>query len=340
MVKQKVGHVVDPNTTTHFFAKRITEGTFILILTCAFFILLALITHHPDDPILFSHHESSTPVHNAGGLVGAFIATILSFCFGYLAYLLPLSFIFLAWLIIHDHRSLQVVNKSMLLLRSFGLIFLLFGGCGLLSILLKNSPSHIQPGGVLGQFIAHAFHLALNENGALLLLSAMLLVGLTWLTGLSWIRFIELVGYYTWVVLGLCKKVFIYLYEKINIQDVTSNVSIKPTTPKRKIEVKKKEKVPVLVPDTIVVEKKDKESRVSETPIFRGKLSGHLPNLELLEKGQPKDPMSGYSHEELETLSRDVEQHLLDFGIQADVVAVHPGPVITRFELQLAAGLR
>nr|HEN5517438.1 cell division protein FtsK [Legionella pneumophila] len=67
---------------------------------------------------------------------------------------------------------------------------------------------------------------------------------------------------------------------------------------------------------------------------------GALPSLSLLDKGQPGKPMGGYTHEELESLSRDVEQHLLDFGIQADVVAVHPGPVVTRFELQLAAGVK
>ena len=50
--------------------------------------------------------------------------------------------------------------------------------------------------------------------------------------------------------------------------------------------------------------------------------------------------MGGYSHQDLEGMSREVEQHLLDFGIQVDVVAVHPGPVITRFELQLAAGVK
>ncbi len=65
-----------------------------------------------------------------------------------------------------------------------------------------------------------------------------------------------------------------------------------------------------------------------------------LPTLELLDKGEPGKPMGGYSHQELENVSRDVEQHLLDFGIQADVVAVHPGPVVTRFELQLAAGVK
>ena len=68
--------------------------------------------------------------------------------------------------------------------------------------------------------------------------------------------------------------------------------------------------------------------------------NGPLPGLNLLTPGDPSQLTSGYQHQELETLSRDVEQHLLDFGIQVDVVAVHPGPVITRFELQLAAGIK
>lgn len=67
---------------------------------------------------------------------------------------------------------------------------------------------------------------------------------------------------------------------------------------------------------------------------------GGLPSLNLLEKSPPIQPMGGYQQQELELLSREVEQHLMDFGIQADVVSVHPGPVITRFELQLAAGIK
>lgn len=68
--------------------------------------------------------------------------------------------------------------------------------------------------------------------------------------------------------------------------------------------------------------------------------SEDLPSLGLLDKGEPERALGGYSAEQLEQYSRDLEQHLLDFGIQADVVAVHPGPVITRFELQLAAGIK
>lgn len=68
--------------------------------------------------------------------------------------------------------------------------------------------------------------------------------------------------------------------------------------------------------------------------------SEDLPPLSLLDKGEPERALGGFSAEQLEQYSRDLEQHLLDFGIQADVVAVHPGPVITRFELQLAAGIK
>lgn len=87
--------------------------------------------------------------------------------------------------------------------------------------------------------------------------------------------------------------------------------------------------------DNMPVTKAVREPKTSKPPVTPG-----LPSLSLLDKGQPGKVMGGFSHQELETLSREVEQHLLDFGIQADVVAVHPGPVITRFELQLAAGIK
>ena len=64
-----------------------------------------------------------------------------------------------------------------------------------------------------------------------------------------------------------------------------------------------------------------------------------LPSLDLLEPAE-KSSGKGYSSEQLEFMAREVEQRLLDFGIEVQVVAVNPGPVITRFELQLAAGLK
>lgn len=81
--------------------------------------------------------------------------------------------------------------------------------------------------------------------------------------------------------------------------------------------------------------KKKASSSVSVTKHLPG-----LPNLSLLDAQQHTQASQAHSPQVLEQLSREVEQHLLDFGIHADVVAVHPGPVITRFELQLAAGIK
>ncbi|MDF1678252.1 MAG: DNA translocase FtsK 4TM domain-containing protein, partial [Legionellaceae bacterium] len=70
-------------------------------------------------------------------------------------------------------------------------------------------------------------------------------------------------------------------------------------------------------------------------------IKGSVPPIELLAKAaSEKRATPGYSSDALHTLSSELERHLLDFGIQASVVAAHPGPVITRFELQLAAGVK
>ena len=76
-----------------------------------------------------------------------------------------------------------------------------------------------------------------------------------------------------------------------------------------------------------------------EQPLFDLPLTGDLPPLELLDK-EVKDPNKGYSPEALEALSKLLELKLADFGVSAEVTAVYPGPVITRFEIQPAAGVK
>ena len=107
----------------------------------------------------------------------------------------------------------------------------------------------------------------------------------------------------------------------------------------------KKEKItpkllPAVVAPVVETERSTSVKPKKETGFAKVTVTGSLPSLTLLEAGLPGKPLGGYAHDALEQLSHDVEQHLLDFGIQADVVAVHPGPVITRFELQLAAGVK
>ena len=338
-----------------FVVKRISEGSFILVLTTALLVFLSLFTYHANDPG-FSHvTQGSAGIGNAGGQVGAYVADALYFTFGYLAYLLPLCGAYVAWMILKDHRALRVVNKPMLLLRGAGLIFMFSGGCGLLSILGLPAKSQAitvhSLGGIVGESISAVLNNALNVQGAALLLLAMLLVGVTWLTGLSWVYATEVIGYYT--LFALRVVVYAIRVSTRTIAATTARLHIqrrdKPSVERvvsvGDVKVKKERSIPLVSP-ALVIEKPPAVKVLKELPplkapsLARTQVSGGLPPLTLLDKGRPGEPMGGHTHQELETLSREVEQHLLDFGIQADVVAVHPGPVITRFELQLAAGIK
>lgn len=337
----------------HFIIKRISEGSFIIVLTAALFVLLSLVTCRVGDPGWSHASKHSTIIMNAGGQVGAYVADAFYLVFGYLAYLLPISFAYLAWVILMDYRVLRVVHKPVLLLRSIGLLLLLGGGCGLLSLQMSTSPlaGMYRSGGIVGHSIAMTLGHALNVQGATLLLFAMLLVGVTWLTGLSWVRVTELIGYYSWVgargvlhAFAFVKRIASSAFMSLNERQKNKPVIVAVKQP---IRVKKEKVLPRLLPVidppamSNFMEKSSAPAKaMKESSITKIQVTGSLPGLDLLDKGQPGKPMGGYTHQELEGLSRDVEQHLLDFGIQVDVVAVHPGPVITRFELQLAAGIK
>lgn len=345
MMKQRTGKQADAskNGLPQFAVNRLFEGSFIIVLTAALFVLLSLLTYNDHDPG-FSHAGSMAyAISNAGGRVGAYIADGLYLSFGYLAHLLPLCFAYFAWMILVDHRSLYEVNKHVLLLRTLGLSFMLAAGCGLLSLSPKWIPQMVlySAGGLVGSTIAQLFIHAVGIYGAALVLVAMMLVGVTWFTGLSWIVATEAMGFYS-----LRLATFAMQISRWCKQIITGFLANQREDKPREI----KQTVSRNVVDSNFAVPKVKKRRVTAEPIktvptaqpvFRAQVSStSLPSLDLLDKGKPGIPLAGYTHQELEALSREVEQHLLDFGIQADVVEVHPGPVITRFELQLAAGIK
>ena len=363
MTKKRAGKKADTPKIAlpHFLVKRISEGSFIIALTTALFVLLSLLTYHTNDPGWSHSSQHLAQTLNAGGRVGAYVSDAFYLVFGYLAYLLPVCFAYLAWVISMDYRVLsvlRVVHGPVLLLRSVGALLLISGGCGLLSLQMSAVPTTgiLRSGGIVGHAIAKVLSHALNVEGASLLLLAMLLVGVTWLTGLSWLRVMEWIGYVTLVVIRhtvqfiiLTQRVLFSVLKHIGelISERQKNQLIKNESRALMIKVKREKSPPKLIPasrDVNVVvtpaENPLPTKPLKEKSLSKVAVTGSLPSLALLDKGQPGKPMGGYTHQALEGLSREVEQHLLDFGIQVDVVAVHPGPVITRFELQLAAGIK
>lgn len=337
------------------------EGGFILILGLSIFVFLSLLTYKTTDPGWFSTGFSvKHDFANAGGKIGAYLADLFYFIFGYAAYLLPIVITYGAGKILLENRNLFKLNKLSLALRSLGLLLVIVSSCCFLSLQVKANALlgiHLS-GGLLGKYLAISLNNSLNLYGSLLFLFSVFLVGLTWLTSISWLRVIDFVGYLSLIILRkitasswlLIKfglgffNVFVKfssLLGKIKIKRDSRNVEVNIIKAAKKAKKPKPENILFANIKTVKANEKTLDLQKTISPSAAKKTSiPSLPEIGLLDKGAVGKQTGGYSNQELESLSHEVEQHLLDFGVNASVVSVHPGPVITRFELQLAAGVK
>jgi S-DNA-T family DNA segregation ATPase FtsK/SpoIIIE len=320
-------------------ARRLTESFFILTILLAIYLLACLASYDPADPGPFNP-VAPDQVQNIGRVLGAWLANFFLFLSGYLAYLVPVMVVFIGWLVYERAgKPLEKATPLEWLARLTGLLLFILSATGL-AHMHTLPPAGTMPaggGGVIGLQIATPVLQATGALGSTLFLLAMFLVGLTLFTGISWFRVMDLTGRYTlavaaWLgasVAGL-RDWFAGRRAKAEREEVRKADSVRQKSkPKRKIEPQ------IVAPESMPSER---ASREKQQPLFKNLPAGSLPPLELLD--DPPEQTAGYSTEVLEALSRQVELKLADFGVQVDVVEVHPGPVITRFELQPAAGVK
>ncbi|WP_100622954.1 DNA translocase FtsK [Candidatus Coxiella mudrowiae] len=324
---------------------RLREGCFILVLAFSVFFLLALVSYHSSDPS-WSHSVAIKKVANVTGEIGAWISDFLLYTAGYLAYLFPFILSFAGWIFFrnrHKQQTKPLIIWSLVLLRSLGFLLLLLAGTGLAVIHLSFSPSHLpfNAGGILGTVVAGTLLPICNRVGTTLILFAFLMIGITLFTGLSWFWFLEFFG-------GVLMKLAKLTKEQLRV------ISWKDLFP---IPSLRNQEVSVAIPQIKLVEpafipepqEMNTKPKIAERPKLeivdtefkapRFKGSVIIPDLSLLDK-PVKDHEASYSEEELQQRSKELELRLADFGVQSQVVAVHPGPVVTRFELELAAGTK
>ncbi|WP_264435483.1 DNA translocase FtsK [Coxiella endosymbiont of Dermacentor marginatus] len=330
---------------------RLREGCFILIFAFSVFLLLALLSYHPSDPSWSHSVAIKKAANNVTGKVGAWISDFLLCTSGYLAYLFPFMFSFSGWIFFQDQHKKQpksIVIWSLVFLRSFGFLLLLLAGSALVNIHFPCSPlSHIpfNAGGMLGTWITEFLLPVCNRVGTKLILFTSLMIGITLFTGLSWFQFLGFLGKSLMKIIKLTKERLQviswrdHLFSKVSLR----NNKLAVTIPQIKL-VKS-----AIIPKPQEINAKPKITKITKCPTleimytdfkipcFKG--SSIIPDLSLLEKSI-KDDETSYSTEALQQRSRELELRLADFGVQAQVVAVHPGPVVTRFELELAAGTK
>ncbi|PKM10599.1 MAG: cell division protein FtsK [Gammaproteobacteria bacterium HGW-Gammaproteobacteria-3] len=300
---------------------------------CALFFLISLVTFSNEDAG-WTHSGTGQDVTNAGGMAGAWLADFSLSMLGLMAYLLPVMMAWQGYLFYKQPE--QTEGRLNRLLRWLGLLATLVSGSTLFYLHLLRIRLELPggTGGILGQETGDALLIILGNSGATLILLAILLAGVTLFTGMSWLKTMDYIGKYTLALLrALARGLFgtaRYAAQNTAAKSVrTSEKELPKTNVKPKLKI-----APVMTQvETLPQANKNKAKR----PDFEA-YEGQLPDLSLLDVRDSR--VKGYSKSELEAMSRLVEDILQDFNVVVEVVAVHPGPVITRFELQPAPGVK
>jgi S-DNA-T family DNA segregation ATPase FtsK/SpoIIIE len=311
----------------------------ILIAPLLLYLLVCLATYSPDDPGWSTASGGITAeLNNAGGPVGAWIADVLLYLTGFVAYLLPLVLGAVAWIALFgmDSDGDGRVDFGPAL-RLVGIVGFLVSATGLLYLRMaavENMPA--GGGGVLGRLVGNSLDRGFGALGGNLFLLALLLVSVTLATGLSWLAVADRIGGWVLLLPALLRRGRKQAVERMEAREM--RVEREET---RKVDLglrAKREKVKIEPPPAPTVEKSERAKREQQIPLFHVADGSGVPPLALLD--DPKPQPKGYDEDTLETLSRQIEFKLKDFRIEAQVVGAYPGPVITRFEIEPAPGIK
>jgi S-DNA-T family DNA segregation ATPase FtsK/SpoIIIE len=319
-------------------ANGLSESFFLLTILLAVYLVACLVSYAPTDPGPFNT-VASDQVQNIGRLLGAWLANFFLFLTGYIAYLLPLLFVYLGWVVYSGTRGAVASDATQWLARVTGFVLFILSATGL-GHMHAVAPVGSMPagaGGVVGLQIATPLTEVAGYLGSTLFLLALLLLGLTLFAGISWFRVMDRVGQFTLATIAWIGTTV------AGMQDwyAGRRAKAKREEVRKADSVRRRKKPERRIEPQIGADEKDRSKRSQrekQQPLFKHLPAGKLPPKDLLDS--PEEQKAGYSKDELELLSRQVELKLADFGVEVDVVAVHPGPVITRFELQPAAGVK
>ncbi|MBD2839661.1 DNA translocase FtsK 4TM domain-containing protein [Pseudomonas sp. JM0905a] len=349
---------------------RLKEGALIALGAVCLYLWMALLTYDSSDPG-WTHTSNVEQVQNAAGRLGAWFADILFMALGYFAYVFPLL-LAIKTLQVFRHRHEPIDWSGWLFSwRLIGLVFLVLSGAALADIHFQDHAGlPASAGGALGESLSHLSVNALNVQGSTLLFFALFLFGLTVFTDLSWFKVMDLTGKITldlfeliqnavnrWWNARLERK---QLVAKLREVDVRVNEVAAPVVPDRREQAKVKERLiereealtkhmterekrpaPVIAPPPPPkpAEPSKRVQKEKQAPLFVDTaIEGTLPPISILDAAEKKQ--KSFSPESLEAMSRLLEIKLKEFGVEVIVESVHPGPVITRFEIQPAAGVK
>jgi len=333
------------------------------------YLWMALLTYDQADPG-FSHTSNVDQVQNAAGRAGALFADILFMVLGYFAYIFPLLLAIKTWQIFRERHQPWQWSGWLFSWRLIGLVFLVLSGAALAHIHFHSTPSlPASAGGALGESLGDLAKNALNVQGSTLMFIALFLFGLTVFTDLSWFKVMDITGKITLdlfeLIQGAASRWWNARIERkqlvAQLREVDEQVNevVAPVVPDRREQAKARERIierdqalarhvaereektpPVIMPAPVKAPEPSKRvQKEKQVPLFvDSAVEGTLPPISILDPAEKKKV--NYSPESLAGVGQLLEIKLKEFGVEVSVDSIHPGPVITRYEIQPAAGVK
>jgi S-DNA-T family DNA segregation ATPase FtsK/SpoIIIE len=318
------------------------EARWLAMATLLVYLSLILLTYSRSDPG-WSVANSVPHLHNWGGRVGAWMADLMLYIFGMSTWW---------WCVLLGHsiwRSYRrMANRFLVqketepehhqegLIRAIGFVFLLAGSLGIeyMRMYTMKAPMPRAPGGVLGEMIGSAAQTSLGFTGATLLLLLLFGLGFSLFFHVSWLTAVERIG-------GAIEDGIFWVRNFYSARE-DRKVGHVAAVKREEVVVQERAKIdeapPIRIePQVVAVPKSERIEKERQTSLFQD-IDSSLPPLSLLDEAPPAQQT--VSVETLEFTSRLIEKKLSDFGVEVKVVAAYPGPVITRYEIEPATGVK
>jgi S-DNA-T family DNA segregation ATPase FtsK/SpoIIIE len=317
-------------------ARLLRESWWLLVVAAFLYLALTLVTYTKTDPA-WSFSGTGAPIGNRGGVIGAWLSDLLLYLFGLSAWWWVVGGVVLVVLgyrrVVHPERA----TEHPLAVGAAGFALVLLSSAALESIRLWRLPASLpnRPGGALGEVVGDTLQRGVGFNGATLLLLALFAVGTSLLFGISWLRVMERIGagVETLVARARARK-----EAALDRRIGEENAAERELVLEHLREDSAAHEPVVVVPAVTSVPRSERATREKQRPLFTDMPDSPLPPLSLLEDAPPATET--VSAETLEFTSRLIERKLADFGVAVKVLAAYPGPVITRYEIEPAVGVK
>lgn len=317
-------------------AKLVREVAWIAWAAFGVFLAVILMTYHHEDPGWTHAVDEGASIHNAGGVVGAWLSDIFLSLFGFSAWWFVVLIFYFVWLM-YQHLHLDAPEKQEWWLNAVGFAMLVIASAALESGHLLNFPADfpLKQGGVIGSGIDNLLRNMFGFAGSTMLLLVLFATAFSLFTGWSLLSMSERLGgwviqFHQWALL----KYQDWQDRKMGKQALQAREEFVLSERKRNEDRKP---VEINVPE-IAIEPSERVVKEKQAVLFEVIEQEGLPPLHLLDV--PNQSVELQSAETLDFTSRLIERKLMDFGIDVKVVTAQPGPVITRYELDPAPGVK